>query len=723
MTAKGFYDGSNDPAAVERLFRGPRSSANIALQTGPASGVWVLDEDGPEATAVVEDLQRKHGELPTTVSAITGREGGRHRYFRYPSGAEIKSRNKITLSGYGKVPIDIRGIGGYAILPPSNHASGRRYKWEHDPDSTPIVEAPQWLVDLVSSTANSKTTGTTNPGNGKPDATALTFTVSGGPVEDLSTAVGVGAGERHDTAKKLIASAIGRNLDLCEVARQAVEWGRRCSPPMDEDEVLKIVSYFSQKQGTRIEAAVREEVEAAPLPEPVAWPVLDEAALQGLAGEIVRMIEPETEADPVAILAQLLVTFGSLVGRQPHYIVEGTSHHANLFTVLCGSTARGRKGTSEGRVRQIMRFAADEWILNNIKTGLASGEGLIWNVRDPIYKTENIKEKGRVVGTEEVLSDPGIDDKRLLVIEPEFAAVLRVCRRETNTLSPTLRSAWDSGILRTLAKNSPAKATDAHISIIGHITVEELRRALAEVDGFNGFANRFLWLAVRRSKLLPDGGQDLNLSHHAERLALAVKAAQSVDRMQRDQAAAALWRRSYRELADDDSAGLLAAVTSRAEAQVLRLSMIYALLDGSGTIREVHQAAALALWHYCRHSARLIFGEASGDPLLDTILDLVRKTPGISRRDIHRATGNHVKAEALVLTLARLRDAGRIKAETTPAAGAGRPTERWYPCELCELSEPSQVDGRSNNPQGGISSQSSQVKPTKGNNGMEVIVL
>ena len=494
---------------------------------------------------------------------------------------------------------------------------------------------------------------------------------------------------------------------------------------MDEDEVLKIVSDLSQKQGTKIEGRDPGRGRGGSPAGAGRWPVLDEDAYQGLAGEVVRKIEPETEADPVAILAQLLVSFGNLVGRQPYYTVEGTSHHANLFAVLVGSTARGRKGTSEGRVKQILRFVDEKWTLDNIKTGLVSGEGLIWSVRDPIYKVENIKDKGRIVGTEEVLSDPGVEDKRLLVIEPEFAAVLRVCRRETNTLSPTLRSAWDSGILRTLAKNSPAKATDAHISIIGHITVEELRRALAEVDGFNGFANRFLWVVVRRSKLLPDGGRDLDLSPYAERLSTAISAARSVERMRRDQGAAVLWRRSYSELADDDSAGLLAAVTSRAEAQVLRLSMIYALLDGGSTIREEHLRAALALWRYCRHSARLIFGGASGDPLLDTILNLVRQQPGISRRDIHRATGNHVKAETLVVTLARLRDAGKVRVETTPAPGAGRPTERWYPCELSELCEQTQADGQSRNPQGGISSQSSQSsqpKPVKAG-GMEVIVL
>ena len=74
-----------------------------------------------------------------------------------------------------------------------------------------------------------------------------------------------------------------------------------------------------------------------------------------------------------------------------------------------------------------------------------------------------------------VVIDDGVLDKRLFVIESEFANVLKVMAREGNTLSPVLRRAWDTGDLRTLTKNSPARATGAHISIIGHITRQENR--------------------------------------------------------------------------------------------------------------------------------------------------------------------------------------------------------------------------------------------------------
>src|SRR5262249_22824377 len=105
-----------------------------------------------------------------------------------------------------------------------------------------------------------------------------------------------------------------------------------------------------------------------------------------------------------------------------------------------------------------------------------------------------------------VEADPGVADKRLLCVESEFASVVRVLEREGNTLSATIRQAWESGNLRTLVKNNPACATGAHISIVGHVTVEEVRRYLSATEQANGFGNRFCWALVRRSKVLPDGG-------------------------------------------------------------------------------------------------------------------------------------------------------------------------------------------------------------------------
>ncbi len=256
------------------------------------------------------------------------------------------------------------------------------------------------------------------------------------------------------------------------------------------------------------------------------WPKeLEQQAYQGLISDIVRIVEPETEADAAAILLQVLVAFGALVGRGPHVRVEGDEHHLNLFALLVGDTSKARKGTSWSRVREIFS-RVPSW--PRVVNGLSSGEGLKYNVRDAVLKSERDKKTGE---TQEVLADAGIDDKRLLVVESEFAQVLRQAARAGNTLSATIRCAWDTGDLMTLTKNDPVVATGAHISLIGHITVEELRAELTQTDSANGFANRFLFMCVKRSKLLPFGGSPLGpetLRSLAGRIASAVERARTL---------------------------------------------------------------------------------------------------------------------------------------------------------------------------------------------------
>src|SRR5262249_58645497 len=130
------------------------------------------------------------------------------------------------------------------------------------------------------------------------------------------------------------------------------------------------------------------------------------------------------------------------------------THYLNEFVVLVGKTAKGRKGTSWSHVERLLLAAEEQWARERIQSGLSSGEGLIWHVRDPIMKRERIKERGEPVRYEEVEADPGIADKRLCVVEPELANVLKQTERQGNTLSPVLRQAWDGSDLRSMTKNS-----------------------------------------------------------------------------------------------------------------------------------------------------------------------------------------------------------------------------------------------------------------------------
>jgi hypothetical protein len=170
------------------------------------------------------------------------------------------------------------------------------------------------------------------------------------------------------------------------------------------------------------------------------------------------------------------------------------------------------------------------------------------------------------------------------MFEPEFATCLRRMKSETNTLSPVLRAAWDDGNLSTLTKNSPDKATNAHVSVIAHTTAEELVTTLTETDRANGFANRFMFFLVKRSKYLPEPRSipESDLMPFITQLREVARWAYKPRVMVEDEEARALWAVEYTRLSQTGPAYW--APSRRPEAHVLRLSVLYAILDQSPVI-------------------------------------------------------------------------------------------------------------------------------------------
>jgi len=138
-TRHGCRDATNELEQVARWWQ-QMPSANIAVATGPASGVWVLDVDAPDGIASLRELEQRYGKLPPTLTQRTG-GGGMQLFWRWP-GRDI--RNSARRLGAG---LDVRGVGGYAIAPPSTHPSGARYAWL--PGPTEPADAPTWLLELL----------------------------------------------------------------------------------------------------------------------------------------------------------------------------------------------------------------------------------------------------------------------------------------------------------------------------------------------------------------------------------------------------------------------------------------------------------------------------------------------------------------------------------------------------------------------------------------------
>lgn len=648
LTPRGFKDATTDTRKVAEWWDIHRF-ANIGLPTGAASGFLVVDCDprngGPSERG---ELVQQFGPIPDTAEVITG-GGGRHFYFRYPGGAVPKALAE---------GIDLKGDGGYVVAPPSMHASGKRYQVDGPEGAKALLhpsELPPWLQKRISAARTSTR------------------------MENVTDGAKWGAGQRNNKLASLAGTMRRRGLSREAIEAALLEENqRRCEPPLPDGEVRQIAESVARYEPAQADGDNEERGGVSP----TRWPdPLSEEAFHGLAGEWVRVVEPHTEADPAALLLQFLVAFGSLIGRGPHYRAEADRHFSNLFAVVVGQTAKGRKGTSLGQVQGVLQVIDAEWCNTRIMGGLSSGEGLIWNVRDEIRERVPIKERGQIVRYEDQVTDEGEKDKRLLVTESEFASVLQRAERETNTLSAVIRQAWDSGSLRVLTKKQSARATDAHISIIGHITRDELRRLLNSTEAANGFANRFPWVCAKRSKCLPDGGalDQVDFSDLIRRLQDAADFARSIKRMERDEQARAIWHRVYADLSEGKP-GMFGAVTSRGEAQVLRISCLYALLDGSISVRAEHLNAALAVWDYCLESARFIFDDALGDGTADDIVTELRRRPqGMTRTELREFFNRNKSSAEIGRALCVLQEYGLARMERTREdEDQRRPTERWF---------------------------------------------
>ena len=629
----GFKLATSDVGQVEEWWR-QFPNANIGFFPGP-SRFCVIDLDGPEA----DELARRLGLLDEpTRECRTGRaEGGRHLHFKRPKGHVGNA-----LLGKG---VEVRCDAGYVLLPPSVHPSGALYEWTND---VVPVELPQSVVDAI-----------------RRDESGAEDRPPANPINDE-----ILEGQRHNELTRYAGRLCAKGLTKDEVLALLLQANAtRCKPPLPNKEVSRIARDIWSKHAVQVDAN-------HPIVTP-AWPTVDDAMYHGIAGEFVRLIGPETEADPVAVLVHFLVACGNVFGRESYYQVESAQHYTNLFALIVGDTSKGRKGTADAHVRRLMQFVDEQWVADHIAPGgLSSGEGLIWAVRDPIYKTQQRRGQG---GTESVCVDAGVDDKRLLVIESEFASTLRVMKREGSILSTMIRQAWDRGNLRMLTKQTPARTTNAHISIIGHITVDELRRELDRTELANGFINRFLLVCVRRSKLLPEGGDvpEDKLRAFGERLAKIINDPGRGGRLSFDSAGLKLWYSVYPELSAGRP-GLAGAAVSRAEAQVVRLACLYAVLDEAGEIREAHLRAALALWKYCDESARFLFQDRLGDPDAEKILEAVRAAPGgLTRTQIRDLFDRNRPAERITSTLDVLARLGLIKKAREETGG--RPATRWVP--------------------------------------------
>lgn len=210
VTRNGVKDASTKPR-LAAIWYSRYPERGVALATGEVSGVWALDLDGEEGKEAFVELQEEHGPIPKTVCSRTG--SGWHLFWQMPDDGDVRnSASQVAPK------VDVRGTGGYVVLPPSPHPSGRRYEWVdgRSPNDVSVAAAPDWLVDLVRAPQRS----TAGAAVVLPEA----IPESGGPF-----------GGRDVTLFKLGCSLRAKGLSRDAIlAALRIENRDRCVPPLDD---------------------------------------------------------------------------------------------------------------------------------------------------------------------------------------------------------------------------------------------------------------------------------------------------------------------------------------------------------------------------------------------------------------------------------------------------------------------------------------------------------
>jgi hypothetical protein len=568
------------------------AGGNVGVSLGTASGGLVtIDAD---SDAFLEAFLATNPPLHGTL--ITKGARGGNVWLRikggFPKAGKLKTADGAPWG-------EFRADGNQTVIH-GTHPSGCLYTHNCKPPMSVEFSTIQWPAGLRLPWVQPLIQAPAPPKNTKPTGSSV-LERARAYVDKMPPAI---QGKGGSDATFNVAKVLAHDFDLSQGEAMSIlqDYNARCAPPWSDKELAHKLedaakcSRASRGRGELVEAnrpdyrpqpkhyEVATVGQVDPIDYEVPAPVLSDAALYGVAGDIVRKIAPETEAHPASLLLQLLTGIGNLIGRGPHFMAGADSHHTNLFCAIVGDSSRGRKGTSWGYVRRILEEVDPTWAGTRIKGGLASGEGIVAELKDD----EETEPK----------------DKRLLLMEGELAQALQVMNKNGSTLSATLRNAWDSGHLNNLSKGNPARASDCHISLVGHITRTELNTLLTSNDAANGFANRVLWVHSARTRLLPEGGEDLDFTIEVNTLREIVTKSRNRGAIRRTQGARDYWHSIYPDLSREDVPGRWGQATSRAEAQVVRLSLLFALMDLSEQIEVEHLQAAKGLWGYCFHSAR-----------------------------------------------------------------------------------------------------------------------
>ena len=508
-------------------------------------------------------------------------------------------------------------------MPPTLHVSGGRYVARPEPDELALLAS--WLLDRLSAPVDEPV--------GDWEHRGAAFTE---PVDE---------GQRHDTALSLAGYLRSRSVSLAaaELAMHGWHAERVASgKSFSLDEAMAVLRDVYQRYPAgqvvpQTDDRSQSANAARPAPDPVLW--------RTRLAAVARTLTEGTEIDPIGVLGELLCAFGVYIGSGPYVAVASDRHRLLIWPLLIGLTNAGRKGQADGAAKALLRHVDADFLRWNRATGLSSGEGLVHLVRDG--------EPERPGDTKERAArrDPGVPDKRLWVVESEWAAAMIRAGREGSTLTPVLRDAWSGDDLGVLTK-SAVRATRPHIGVTGHISPDEFVTRMHAVELSGGTYNRFLPLFVERDCIVPDPPtlDEQVLKGLAFDLRKACGEARKVGAVSRSEDFRSLWADVYEELSADDTSRAVSQFTARAAPQALRIAAVFALTEERREMTAADLECAKALVGYSIASARHVVGATAAADVVERFRNALDAANGewVSRDHIWRNVfQRHVRRAAL----------------------------------------------------------------------------
>lgn len=673
---KGHNDATTNAAQLSAWW--PRNSKRNIGMVAPR-GAYVLDVDTYKGN--LDDLEARLLELHTPMQRTAS--GGLHVMFFGAPPDQTALRAKW---GAGK-GIEVKPPTGYVVVHPSVVAKSR-YKWIVPPE-TPILVTPAWLVEGLDSVVVRDDAGTSANKmylSGEQAAEMLLYLDHDWVAEyDAWLKVGMALhfeGDGGDEWLEVWNEWSRASVDNFEEGTCAKKWETfRADGTLTLWWVAKHARKNDWKQPPRHASAVADFA-GVPLPVRPAEsdddffasldiPTVSDEMLYGPLRRIVEAATENSEATRSAVAASALVQFAARFGKALGTTVGDSDRTLVLYTLIVGPTGTGRKGTSGEFPRRLFELV-DKLLEGGwgggllaecrrvpplrVVTGVSSGQGLIDLVRDDGVAYHRGLER-------EV---PGVEDKRLLLALSEFGQLFSAASQDASTLSMVIRDAFDGSVLDNPTRTNPLRATGAHLSILGHITMDEFRRKTIEsktsTEATNGLLNRFVVLFSRRDKLV-SRPQPVPL---AVRQALAAEIANNVHALFESNLsdhrshrvvllnftdeAQALWDDAYKDVtsASYDSA-MVAAIMGRRELHTRVIACLLAAMNGESAVGTGALRAALAWGKYGAESITKVFASIEqrrqGAQLARNVAKLrdrlsLAPNRSMKRRDIRNAFHN-----------------------------------------------------------------------------------